>query len=237
MGNDLYGKIHGTHAQTFDQFGILVEGVKLRTDGFKRLDGGGDTGFDKNNFVLKVRGNSAITKRVYNEVTAKFGYSDEVSNETYTGLSDADFEESPYRRYRATALDRIDWDHLQLGLVHKLEVGGQYSLVTQLYRHSFDRSWKKLNGFAVGTDLSAVLANPTGGNNAVLYSILTGESDSTSASEALILGTNGRMFVRREFRVSRPLGVAGWSLSTRSRLGCDFTTTRSIASTPKRPIS
>ena len=35
--------------------GYVIEGVHLRIDGFKELDGGGDTGFDKNEWMWKGR--------------------------------------------------------------------------------------------------------------------------------------------------------------------------------------
>jgi Fe(3+) dicitrate transport protein len=195
LGQDLYAKLHGSHAESSEHFAILAEGVKLRSDGFKELDGGGDTGFDKTDLSLKARANTAVKSRVYHEVTAQVGYSDEISDETYTGLADADFAANPYRRYRATQLDRMEWNHLQLLLGHKLEIGADLSLVTKVYRNQFERTWKKLNGFRGGVDLSSVLANPMAGNNAIFYSILTGEGDSTSDSEGLILGTNAREFV------------------------------------------
>ena len=195
-GNDLYGKLHARHTESYDHFGLMLEGVKLRTDGFKELDGGGDTGFDKNSLTLKLRGNTDVTGDVYNEVVAKLGYSDEISNETYTGLTDADFDANPYRRYRGTQLDRMEWDHTQLQLAHKLEIGAELRVITKLYRHDFDRSWRKLNSFNNPEgDLSSILADPDSGINALLYAILTGEVDSTSDAEALVIGTNHRIFV------------------------------------------
>jgi Fe(3+) dicitrate transport protein len=196
LGRDLYGKLHASHGEHTKHFGLLVEGVKLRTDGFKQLDGGGDTGFDKNSVMLKLRGNTDPLGNVYNEVTAKLGYSDEISNETYTGLTDADFDANPYRRYRGTQLDRMDWDHTQVQLGHKLEVGGGFALHTRCYRNDFDRSWRKLNAFNTPNgDIASILADPTAGNNAIFYSVLTGETDSTSDAEALVIGTNERVFV------------------------------------------
>jgi len=44
-----------------------------------------------------------------NSVTLKLGYSSESSNETYLGLSDADFREHPLRRYLTSQLDRMEW--------------------------------------------------------------------------------------------------------------------------------
>ena len=201
LGNDLYGKLHASHAESYERFGVLIEGIKLRTDGFKQLDGGGDTGFDKNSINLKLRANNNPLADVYSEVTAKLGYADEVSDETYTGLTDDDFAANPYRRYRATQLDRMEWDHTQVQLNHKLEIGGEFALHTRVYRHDFDRSWRKLNNFnSADGALSEILANPGVGINQIFYAVLTGEVDSSSDAEALVIGTNKRVFVSQGFQ-------------------------------------
>ena len=52
VGSDLYGKLHARAAERRKHWGVMAEYVKLRTDGFKELDGGGPTGFDKNDVQL-----------------------------------------------------------------------------------------------------------------------------------------------------------------------------------------
>ncbi len=193
-GSDLYGKLHASYGESWKHFGILVEGVKLRSSGFKELDGGGDTGFDKNDLTLKLRGTASLGGTTH-ELSFKGGYSDEVSDETYTGLSDGDFSANPYRRYRATQLDRMDWTHTQLQLAHRMTWKGRFNLTTTGYRNDFHRVWRKLNGFRGDRSIAEVLANPTAGNNAVFYAVLTGAQDSSSDAERLVLGKNDREYV------------------------------------------
>ncbi len=194
-GNNVYGKAHAYYGESTENFGWLLEGVKLRTDGFKQLDAPGTTGFDKHNAVVKLRANTSATAKVQHEVEVKLGYGDEVSDETYTGLTDADFAANPYRRYAGTQLDRMDWRHFQSLLSHTMSVSG-FTLTTQVYRNDFSRDWRKLNGFnTADRDLREILANPSAGNNAVYYALLTGNADSSSAAEALIIGTNSRQFI------------------------------------------
>jgi len=194
-GSNVYAKGHAFYGGTTKNFGWLVEGVKLRTDGFKQLDTPGTTGFDKNEAVVKLRANSSPSADTYHELELKLGYGDEVSDETYTGLSDADFAANPYRRYAGTQLDRMDWKHYQAQLSHTVTMGS-LTVSTQLYRNDFARDWRKLSGFNLADrDLSEILANPTAGNNAVYYALLTGQTDSSSNAEALIIGTNSRKFV------------------------------------------
>ena len=68
------------------------------SDGFKTIKGGGNTGFTKNDYLFKARVNST------NELAAaelKVSQTNEISNETYLGLTREDFDVDPYSRYRA----------------------------------------------------------------------------------------------------------------------------------------
>ena len=192
-GTDLYGKVHARAAERRRRWGVMAEYVKLRTDGFKQLDGGGSTGFDKDDAQLWLRLTSEPDAAVFHQLDLKAGYGRETSNETYTGLSDADFAAQPQRRYIATALDRMSWDHWRFRATHRVELA-RARVETSAYRHVLDRAWGKVDGFVGQRDLAAVLANPEAGSNAVFHAILTGASDSASPEEELILGTNDRRF-------------------------------------------
>ena len=76
--------------------------MHLRTDGFKELDGGGDTGFQRNELMTKLRYIPAPGAAIYNEIELKLGLSNEDSNESYLGLTDEDFRANPLRRYGAS---------------------------------------------------------------------------------------------------------------------------------------
>lgn len=187
-------KLHVWQGYGWSQAGVLIEGVQLWSNGFKELDGGGDTGFDRSEVMLKAYATNDPTSKVFQRVSMKATYSRERSNETYLGLSDEDFEASPDRRYASSALDKMDWWRLGLRLDHELEVAS-LKIKTSLYRHDFQRSWKKFTAFADGTDAAAVLAQPTG-TNGVFYDVLRGRDDSSSVlGNDLILGTNARDFV------------------------------------------
>ncbi|MGH8502178.1 MAG: TonB-dependent receptor family protein [Gammaproteobacteria bacterium] len=193
-GQEDFGKLHGYYGNSGERFGMLVEGVHLESSGFKDLDGGGDTGFDKNDAMVKARVNSDPGDAVYQELELKLGYADEVSNETYLGLTDEDFTNTPYRRYAASQLDRMEWDHQQYQLSHYINFGANYELTTTLYRNEFDRIWGKLNGFDNDLTLNEIFANPASGTNAIFIDVLRGERDSLSDPETLIIGTNDRQF-------------------------------------------
>lgn len=193
-GSDRYGKIHARGAERHQRWGVMAEYIKLRTDGFKELDNGGDTGFDKDDVQVTGRLMSEPTASTYHTLDLRVGYGQETSNETYTGLTDADFALAPQRRYLASQMDQMNWDHWRLRATHKVEIGLHTRIETVAYRHKFHRAWGKVDGFVGQRDFYGLLAEPMAGTNAVYYAILTGQADSSTPEEQLILGTNDRSF-------------------------------------------
>jgi Fe(3+) dicitrate transport protein len=194
-GSYLTGKAHGYIGVGNDWGGLLLEGIHWQSDGFKELDGGGDTGFNRQEFMLKGRLNTDRDAEVVHELRLKAGYSRENSNETYLGLSDEDFRDNPLRRYAASQLDEMDWDRTEVTLRYVLDVGASFDLDVAAYRHDFQRTWDKVNGFEDPTPLAEILASPDSARRAILYDVLTGEQDSTVAGETLVFGGNARQFV------------------------------------------
>lgn len=193
-GSDMYGKVHLRAAEARDHWGVMAEYVKLRTDGFKELDNGGPTGFDKDDVQLTTRFHSGASATDYHVLDLRAGFGTETSHETYTGLTDEDFVKKPQRRYVASALDKMNWNHWRLRATHKVELGLHTRVETVAYRHKFHRAWGKVDGFVGQRNFYSLLAKPNAGANQVFYDILTGQADTTSLEEQLILGTNDRTF-------------------------------------------
>ncbi|MBM4358401.1 MAG: TonB-dependent receptor [Deltaproteobacteria bacterium] len=199
LGSQLYAKQHLHYGVGDRDAGVVFEAIRIRTDGFKVQEGApplprANTGFQKTEVMLKGRVNSDPDARIYHELRTKLGYSHEISNETYLGLTDADFRANPRRRYAASALDRMTYHRAMGSLTYGLVVRDTLQLSTTLYRHDLSRAWLKLNRFA-GAELPGVLADPTSGANALYYAILTGQQDSVSPDQILRIGTNDREFV------------------------------------------
>ena len=194
-GNTWYGKAHLGYGDRRQHVGWWIEGVGLRSDGFKELDGGGSTGFAKWEGVAKLSLNTTESQRVVHALHLRFDAANETSHETYTGLTSADFKANPWRRYRGTQDDLLSWQRWSGRARYELRLGEDVAVNVTAYRHQFQRTWAKLSGFVVGKGIDEVLHEPTKGSNAVLYGVLTGAQDSTSASEGLILGTNARSYV------------------------------------------
>jgi Fe(3+) dicitrate transport protein len=191
-----YGKLHGWVGSGNEKIGFLVEGLHLRNDGWKELktptDDHADTGFIHNEWMVKGRYVFDPSSSMRNEVVLKLVYSDEISNESYLGLSDSDFRQNPLMRYPASALDRMQWHHTTIALTHKLEPLRDLAIDTTVYRHDFSRTWRKVNHFR-GADIFDVLSNPGTPRNAVYAAVLRGQ-DSSSPDESIFVGPNQREF-------------------------------------------
>ena len=196
-GNFGYVKGHGRYGWSNDYFGFLIEGVRLTSSGFKELDGGGDTGFEKNELMAKIRVGSDPSKNAYHRLELKLGWADEVSNETYLGLTDEDFRANPYRRYRASQLGRMEWERSQLELSYSFWLGDTFEVRLTGYHHDFERAWFKLNRFGDFTDPRDVLRSDRGPIANAQLAILRGELNSEEIGRAglLLIGTNDREFV------------------------------------------
>jgi len=193
-GSDLYGKLHARAAERRETWAVMAEYVHLRSDGFKDLDNGGPTGFDKNDIQLTTRFMSKPSAARYHQLDLRLGYGNETSHETYTGLTDEDFAATPQRRYLGSQLDEMNWNHWRMRATHRVDIGLHARVQTVAYRHRFKRAWGKVDGFVGQRDFYELLANPDSGTNQAYYQILTGQLDSAAPEEQLILGTNDRKF-------------------------------------------
>lgn len=193
-GSDLYGKLHARAAERRRTWAVMAEYVHLRSDGFKDLDNGGPTGFDKNDVQVTTRLMSEPTAETYHTLDLRLGYGDETSHETYTGLTDEDFAAAPQRRYLASQIDEMNWNHWRMRASHRVELGTRARIETTAYRHRFKRAWGKVDGFVGQRDFYGLISNPHTGTNQAYYEILTGQLDSASPEEQLIRGTNDRKF-------------------------------------------
>jgi Fe(3+) dicitrate transport protein len=160
---------------SFKNFGYMVEYNKRRSDGFKNLDNGGNTGFDTDDFVAKFRVNTNPEARVQQSLDFKFQYSDEQSDETYLGLTDDDYGTTPYRRYAGSQKDVMDTEHTQFMLTHTAKFSDYFRITTTAYRNDFKRNWYKLNDVSANgnsASISSLIENP--GDFPFLFGLVNG---------------------------------------------------------------
>ena len=147
---------------SFKNFGFVTDYFNYSSDGFKDLDGGGNTGFDKTDYMAKFRVNTNLDAKIYQSLTFKIQYSEENANETYLGLTDEDFEENPFRRYRASAEDVMNAEHQQYQLTHFIRLSPSLDIRTTGYLNRFKRNWYKLDDVNLGERVSInnILSSP-----------------------------------------------------------------------------
>lgn len=176
------------------EFGALMEGVYEASDGFKRIDIGGSTGFEIIDTTFRV-GLRTTDRRHSLEV--KYQRNKERSDETYLGLTLADFAASPNRRYNGSQQDRMDVSHETYQLTHSSELAPGVTITNIAYRTDTSRAWYKLNDVrnAANTGwstLSAVLGNPAA--NPLQMADLIGAAGFTGRAGALRVRNNSRVY-------------------------------------------
>ena len=144
------------------EVGGLVEGLYDHSEGFKRIDHGGPTGYSVHDFVGKFGLRSADHRH---QIIFKYQRFSERSNETYLGLTQADFQTDPYRRYNGSQADIMDVDHSTYQLSLRSELSDAITLTAVAYRHATHRGWYKLNDVRNSANtgwvpISTVLASP-----------------------------------------------------------------------------
>lgn len=187
--NQLHAKIGGTSGV----FGYVLEYLNYGSDGFKNLPSGKDSGFNRNDIVAKIKANIFPNASVKQSLEFKFQYADEDGNETYLGLTDADFKTSPFQRYAASNEDKITTDHTQYMLTYQVDFKENMRLTTTAYQNNFARNWYKLNDVTFNgnkQDIANILENPTTFPNH--FGIINGSSN--SAMNALALKNNNREY-------------------------------------------
>jgi len=161
FGSDNYQSYSIWYGDSIDSggghWGYLVDAMHYGADGFKQLDNGGGTGFTRNDVNLKLQWRSQASASMEQKLQLKLGYADENSNETYLGVSDADFARTPQRRYAASQLDHFVSEHSQVQLLYSLDSTKNWRLFSRGYSHDFHRSWEKFDGFMPVSDTQVAL--------------------------------------------------------------------------------
>jgi Fe(3+) dicitrate transport protein len=191
FGSNDTKKMHFNTGNSYKYGGWMLETYQTETSGFRNLDGGGDTGFDLQDYVGKFRVNTDKDKPFYQQLEVKLGYYTQGSNETYLGLTRDDFRENPYRRYAASQNDRIEVDHYQMQAQHYFELSDSIDITTTGYLNRTSRSWYKLDSVG-GASLSNILDRP--GEFADQYSWITGNN---SPDGAMSVRDNARDYYSR----------------------------------------
>lgn len=146
-----------------DHFGFLFETVQTSSDGFKKIDANDRNitpGYDFEDWMFKGRLNTDPNAPFYQALEFKYGRSVQDAQQSYLGLTDADYAENPNRLYAATQIDQLDTDQTTRTVTWRLEPAtAPWQVSLTYYHNSFDRSWYRVNNVG-GVGLSAILADP-----------------------------------------------------------------------------
>lgn len=175
-------------------FGYVLEYNNRNSDGFKKIDNSSkNTGFQGNDYVAKFRVNTNANAKVYQSLTAKIQYSEDLANETYLGLTDTDYGANPFRRYVGSNEDYIDTEHRQIMLTHLIKPSQNLSITTKAYKNDFARNWYKLDALRLGTSrvsINSILEDPVRFN--AEYRAVTGVDN--TIDNALLVKANNREY-------------------------------------------
>ena len=204
-----------------ERFSWLIETVQAQNDGFKTIDGPdgidmGSTGYDIEDYLVKLQFDSDPVSPTYQSLRIKAGYTDQVSNETYLGLTEEDFWQDPNRRYAASAGDVFAGEHDQIQASYIFDPDSNWRGEVTAYRNNFARNWFKLQSVN-DTSISSILDDPE--TYAAEFSYLTG---TTSPDDAIVKRHNNREYysqgVQAEITWDLKLGDTDIALTTGIRV-------------------
>ena len=168
-------RTHAYYGGVYGNLGGLVEIHEHKSDGFDSIANvGGDTGFNKSDILIKARYETGD-----HSLTFKMLEVDEVSDQSYVGLSGASFNANPRLRYGMTQYDEMNNDGDQKSLTY-LGDFENIRVIASTWSNDYHRDWFKVdkannNGdHGVGSGINNVIAAANAGN-ANAQAILDGE--------------------------------------------------------------
>uniref|UniRef100_UPI003C6D994F TonB-dependent receptor family protein n=1 Tax=Maribacter arcticus TaxID=561365 RepID=UPI003C6D994F len=189
------GRLHTQLGDSKKNFGYSIEYLNYNSNGFKELDNGENTGFDKNDLVAKFKVNTNPEAKIGQAFEFKFQYSDEISNETYLGLTEADFSATPFRRYAGSQEDQMNTKHLQFMGTHTMAFSSNVRITTTAYLNNFNRNWFKVDYLTVNgqrESITNIIQNPE--ELSSYYDIVSGNSN-TEANDVIAVKANNREYL------------------------------------------
>lgn len=186
--------------------GWLVETAQRENEGFKNIDRSGrDSGYDIEDYMGKLAWQGESQSILF-----KAQRSQETSNETYLGLTDADFDRNEDRRYGLSSIDEMNNKHEGYNLSHKLNINDTMALTTTAYHNEFERDWFKLSGGG------SLIAAANGGDE-IAQGILDGNVD----TDGLKYKHNNRSYLSKGLQSELALNINSHSIHVGVRVHRD----------------
>ena len=218
--------LYARYAWGAERAGVMAEFANLSSDGFRVVDGRGATWFHRSEAMVKGFIAGDPEAEIYHRLELKLVASLERSNETYLGLTDADFAEDPRRRYAASSRDELAWQRGAIRADWATEWSERVETRLTAYAHVFGRTWNRFAGFGPGApEAPSVLSAPGAPANAPSYAVLDGRVDSIDDAERVTLARNARSYLSTGLQYEGTwrdrLGAFDHELSAGARLHTD----------------
>jgi Fe(3+) dicitrate transport protein len=203
-------RLHANYGGKQDNgLGYLFEVHQWQSDGFQNIDRSNtNTGLD----VTDVTGKLAYApKNSDHSVELKLQYTEQDSNQSYLGLTDADFAQNSTRRYGLSELDNINTEHNQVILRYGYKINPNFNVIATIYNTGHKRDWFKTEGIDLDGSNNAQDFSRTSWSNVVsalnnneaiggissteLQAIMDGDLDTAQGS--IQLRSNAREYFSR----------------------------------------
>lgn len=138
-------RLHANYGNKLENgFGYLVEAHQWQSDGFQTIDrSNNNTGLDVSDLTVKL---AYAPKNSAHSIELKLQATEQDSNQSYLGLSDADFAQNSTRRYGLSALDNINTEHSQVILRYGYKINDELNFSATAYNNQHERNWFKTEG-------------------------------------------------------------------------------------------
>ena len=154
LGADGFSRNHTYYGGNIGSVGYVFEYHDYRADGYKNIKGTGnntDAGFDKQTDLTKL--SYTPSNSAWNQTFELLSSNtSETSNETYIGLSGADFAADPYQRYAVSSVDQMDNDYHRYIFTHTMQPSSNMTITSKLYKTRYSRLWGKSGEMYVDPD-------------------------------------------------------------------------------------
>lgn len=209
-GEDSTYRVHAFYGDTLKNgVGYLLETHQWGSGGFQNIDNSNnDAGLSLQDYTVKLR---YAPEGSRHKVDFKFQYADQDSEQSYLGLTDADFASNANRRYGLSALDNIATEHFQYIGRYQFDISDSLTFTATGYNNEHARDWFKTEGLDADGSVDAqnfdrtswfnvIQAVNSGGTvsglgTAQLQGILDGSIDTPAGS--IQLRSNSREYYSR----------------------------------------
>ncbi len=167
-GSDSTWRVNGWYGGTTERLGYLAETHQWQSDGYQEIDRSKkSTGLQKQDYMAKFAVYSDPAASFYQSLEVKLVYAEEDSQQSYLGLTDADFKNQPLRRYGVSAFDEMHNEADQLTLSWRIESQQGTGLTVTAYDNDFERAWYKTEALDFNGSTSAQNFSGTGWVNVI----------------------------------------------------------------------